>query len=705
MPHSNLSPVSVVPYGKDYFIDFVRYVTGWNDRNEVANKAQLQYICGYLEVDHINCKTIVVESDYIERHYLEDYAEYYARCFPAHPRKCSRLHFFSDTFTEAEFNKALSGDDETMASRLQESYIGFAVIRPIPHTVFARVCLRPYKALLVQPGCKVLTRKIDVSLFGLPLSVDTVPFIEQDKVVSACATSALWVALGAHSDFSLNRLPSPSSITKSATIGGSESARTFPTVGLSIPQILKGLRHFGLEPSIVWDDLKGSVSELKAQIYSYLHSDTTVILGGAMYKRHNRSVVFLGFHLVCVTGYAVESKLKAPKKGHQKFHSEDIAKLYVHDDRSGPYMRLSMDPQGFRAEDGSKQEGLEMSIQDRNVHLFVPSVAIVGLYHKIRMPYSHVHSACSALYKYLSTTQADVRLAIKRPGNEVKAVDEETYAALEKVIESRWEICLTTSAKVKEEALVTKDFHAFNGLTNKSALLLQNMPKYLWRCRLLDPSSGKRITDLLFDATEVPQGNIFVGHVSFTLEAVISWAYIEHCIRTRAWQRYAIDDSEAKESVGCFLKFFTQDKNHAYLNTIYGPLGLPRRSLKPGETDEEQHITGRGDTHTIRRGDNRTWDFLRPNRKYIWVINEHGDIVIGEDIAGASEFQGHPTLIDGKPGRIAGELNYVKARKAWAVNLKSRAYSGHVEPDQRQMYAKNVVERNLPKLSAFVDEG
>lgn len=44
--------------------------------------------------DHIGAKTIIVENDYIDRDFLEDYSGYYARCFHDYQRSCTRLHFF-----------------------------------------------------------------------------------------------------------------------------------------------------------------------------------------------------------------------------------------------------------------------------------------------------------------------------------------------------------------------------------------------------------------------------------------------------------------------------------------------------------------------------------------------------------------------------------------------------------------------------------
>ena len=577
MPNSSLSPVSVVQYHRDYIIELVRYITGWKERSEVSSKDQLHYICSYLEVDHINCQTIVVESEYIERHYLEDYAEYYARCFPAHPRTCSRLHFFSSAITEAQFNKCLRNEDDSVAELLRKSYIGFAVLRPIPHTVFARVCLRPYAALVANPNCKILTRKVHVSLFGLELTVDTIPFLEQDRVVSACATSALWVALSTDPDMSLNDLPSPSAITKAATTGGLEAARTFPTAGLSPPQMLRGLRHYGLEPSILWGSHE-RIEDLQAQIYSYLSNDTAVILGGDIYRKKNGGAERLGSHLVCVTGFALDEwSAKQDGNIHQHLLSDLISKFYVHDDRSGPYLRLFTKLKQFSV-GHKKHNGLEMSVADRGEFYLVPSIAIVGLYHKIRIPYGTVQGACSALYKYLYGTRSDLSNLKRKGSTKDKARDKQLVKFLDLLLEGYWEISLTTSSKVKRDLIESNDFISFNGLSNKVALLVRNMPKYVWRCRILDkdaPDKRRRIADILFDATEVPQGEIVVGIISFTFEVQEAWNYVEACVRKRVWQSWKTDDPDAEAAVRSFIRFFTQDSNNSYLNDLAPEKRIP----------------------------------------------------------------------------------------------------------------------------------
>jgi hypothetical protein len=711
MHEHSLSPLSVVDFHKDYLIEFVRHKTGWDQRNEVSAKTQLNYLCNYLADAQIGCQTIIVEDEYIDRHYLEDYSEYYARCFPSHPRKCSRVHFFSEKFDQQQFVIGLSTNDKVLADQLRESYLGFAVIRPIPHTFFAKICLAQYKDLRTREYSKILTRDVHVSLFGLDLVVQTIPFLEQDKVVSACATSAVWTALSASTEFPMSRLPSPSAITKAASNSNYDGTRTFPTIGLSPHQVARSLKIFGNEPSIFPCDTEGDRSDLQEHIYSYIQSGTPVIMGGEVYELAGEKVRHLGKHLVCVVGYSTRSCEHQPGL---RLLSHEIDKIYVHDDRYGPFVKVRMAPRTF-VHDEETKTGLALSFNGCDNDVFVPEIAIVGLDHKVRIPYSQVFNICTSFVAHCDLALQDINEEVSR---KTLSDDEKSeYAALSKLFkvftDGVWDIALTTSVKVKQEVLPSTSFTTFNGMLNKSSLLLQSMPKHVWRCRVHEKTDGKNLpfTDILFDATEVPQGRVLVGFIAYSTNAQTIWNYVSELIEFRVWQQYRLSDNSIKQFIGCFVRFFSELKDRTYLNTLYGPAGVPRRALKPGESDESSSIAKRPDTLTVRRGGAFDWGTLRKDKKYIWVINEPGDIVLGEDIAtssadGKTSFQGHPTLIDGKPGRVAGELIYVPETNTWKINLQSRAYTGHLDrrSEEARGYLRNVIAVNLVGLPVQLSE-
>ena len=96
MTDTRLHPVTVANYSPSLIADAIRHVTGWSQKSEVLDKRHLTYLSKYLA--KLNPQTIVIENEYIDRHYMEDYVEYYARCFHQHSRTCSRIHFFKNTF-------------------------------------------------------------------------------------------------------------------------------------------------------------------------------------------------------------------------------------------------------------------------------------------------------------------------------------------------------------------------------------------------------------------------------------------------------------------------------------------------------------------------------------------------------------------------------------------------------------------------------
>jgi hypothetical protein len=108
----------------------------------ISSKPHHHYFKGYC--DFIGVKTIVVENDYIDHDFLEDFSAYYVRCFSQYRRVCTRLHFFNIKFTQDDFEKYLKSpaDAEISHDSLQEGYLGFVVVKPLPRTVIGRTCLK-----------------------------------------------------------------------------------------------------------------------------------------------------------------------------------------------------------------------------------------------------------------------------------------------------------------------------------------------------------------------------------------------------------------------------------------------------------------------------------------------------------------------------------------------------------------------------------
>lgn len=704
----DFAPLSVVPYHKDFLVDFIRAKTGWCQRGLISDKQQLNYLCNYLESNGRQAKTLVFEDEYVDRHYLEDYSEYYARCFSDHRKKCARVHFFSCAFTLHDFLKTIEGQSKRLANRLAADYLGYAVVRPIPQTFFARICLRPYKRLTRKnSGHKLITKPNPVSLFGLSLNVNTSAFLEQDKVLSACATSAIWTLLNATPDTQSAALPSPSAITKSAFHQHHEGARTFPTVGLTTPQVARSLKHFELEPTIldvpVWGN-SDFVDDLREIAYAYVSNDIPILVGGDVYDVAENPPKLRGQHFVCALGFHRGSE--ANLHGLMKMRAHAVDKLYVHDDRYGPFLRLDMAPENFvrQVEEGKSEtaRGLPMLVKDKKVDLFVPDVIVIGHYHKIRITYQYVRNLCSAFHSYLM-------LALDRliqGAEQVQGADRDFY--LERVNAVRmaangiWDIRLDTNNNIKNGMLARGGPCFFNGHWGKSAFALKSLPKYLWRCRVHPHEtthSEDAFVEFICDATEIPQGPVVIGHIAYGQLAEAFWKYVEKQVNERAWDAYDVEAAD-KKNIDGILRYFSAPTGRSYLNTVYGLLRMPARLLKTGELDTLDNFKRRPDVMVVRRGDNNCWERLETSKKYIWVIDQLGDLAIGLDIEAPGASEGHPTLIDGRPARLGGELVFSSERNCWLANLKSRAYSGHLLPgsDEAKTYLGNVIKHNFDGL-------
>src|SRR5437773_987565 len=109
--------------------------------DEVAAQAQASYVHRYLY--EIGAKTIVVEPNYTDGDYLEDFASYYVRCHEHYDRLCSRLHFFAEELTDETLRSLIQGNlSSEQTNSIRHSYLGFVVARPLPSAIIGRTLLK-----------------------------------------------------------------------------------------------------------------------------------------------------------------------------------------------------------------------------------------------------------------------------------------------------------------------------------------------------------------------------------------------------------------------------------------------------------------------------------------------------------------------------------------------------------------------------------
>lgn len=462
---------------------------------DINKKLHSHYFENYF--DGIGARTIIVENDYIDRDFLDDYAEYYVKCFKRYRRKCTRLHFFRTSLSSEDLDALLSlGPDDLSASKFQKAYLGFIVVIPLPRTVIGRTCLTAYPSDSGRRNFPIL-RPYQANLFGLSLQINSLAFQEQDMVVAACATSALWSVFHGTGMLFQHSIPSPVEITKAATDNFPIEDRAIPSHGLNYAQMAYVIRSVGLEPMLV--DARDHYI-LKSILYAYLKGSIPLIMGINLYDVTGKRGRFMGKHAVAITGYSLGlSKAKPFSNTGFLLRASRIDKIYVHDDQVGPFARMKFDGKKvvFDQEKETKEaSSISTSWRGDNGNgpigsaRAVAECVLVPIYHKIRITFETVHD--SVLFFDLFFEQ------LRKKG---------FLPSLAQRIE--WEIYFTTINELKKDLLNSK---ILKGLYRKNALT-ESMPRFIWRATAYTKDSP--VLDLLFDATDIEQGNFFLRAIEY----------------------------------------------------------------------------------------------------------------------------------------------------------------------------------------------
>lgn len=280
------------------------------------------------------CQSVVIEKDYIDLDYRAGFARFYYLRHHDTPRRCRRLHFFSCQLTREHM--------KDMPLEIREQYLGFTVLRPFLSGHLGRSVLSDRFLPVIQgigetfitckTGCRVNLAGNEIEFYG-------VPWMEQDRLISACASAALWMAscymsLKYHPEFKEYCTPE---ITDMATRYSVATGRPMPSTGLRVEQMMYALQEMGYEPVPYEPD---SARGAHRTCYRYVESEIPVII----------ALNFLrGGHVVTAVGHTFSPKRK-PKIEQYKFGkkgsisycrtSDFTEALIIQDDAGGPFRHL-----------------------------------------------------------------------------------------------------------------------------------------------------------------------------------------------------------------------------------------------------------------------------------------------------------------------------------------------------------------------------
>jgi hypothetical protein len=478
-------PCEVYDYSFDLLLDLFSRSSEMS-RQEIEAKLHAVYFREYFSC--IGAKTIVVENQYVDHDYLEDYAEYYVRCFQDYQRKCTRLHFFKRGFSFEDFDQCLlNKTDHSFHEDLQANYLGFIVLKPLPRTIIGRTCLITYahEDRRYFPA----TRCYMANLFGLSLKIPkTLAFQEQDAVVAACATSALWSIFQATGQIFQHSIPSPSAITNNATEILTKDQRSFPSPGLTSIEMAHAIKRVGLEPYLV---NSSDHYLLKATLYAYLRAGIPMMFGFYLIDVSETTPQVIGKHAVAITGYSQGHEQAVPLEGTDfLLKATRIDKIYVHDDQVGPFSRMVFDGQEIEFPDKNKKPSLQTSWIGNNGVIggkrAISDILLIPVYHKIRIPFGVIHDLVHEFDYLLKKVLSAV---IPDAGPHLQQLE--------------WDIYLCSVNDLKEDIISSENLSE----DVRRNVLLQSFPRFLWRASLILENIK---LNLLFDATDIEQGKFFI---------------------------------------------------------------------------------------------------------------------------------------------------------------------------------------------------
>ncbi len=419
-----------------------------------SDSRQAQYLENYLSA--LEAKTILHEPNYFDRDYLAEFAAFYSVSSKGYGNICERLHYFSAKVGRRTLMAAAGGglQGERARRRLQETYLGFIVKRPIPAAPLGRTVLKwfPDNSQDSTPRVIKPSRRYFAHIAGVKLWVEGLAWQQQDSGVGACATISLWSMLHSSAFDDHHAVPTTADITRDAHKRHSFGIRVFPSKGLNILQIYEAIRERDLVPLITNGDVKDrnghtvgfSKGRFASTCSSFIRSGYPVLIVGKLEAEDG-----IGEHAICNVGF----RSCTPPKGDPfapDLADSNVEILYVHDDNLGPSVRVkitaatrmvvdttsdqridalqivSLQPEAPLSRDGTSRP----SSPTDNYGKFLPTQLIVAAHNDIRTDPDTLHKAAirhasniGEILNHIADAKGQEKLALSVSARFIKIAD------------------------------------------------------------------------------------------------------------------------------------------------------------------------------------------------------------------------------------------------------------------------------------------
>ena len=380
------------PFDRVAFARDLTAAAGGKTPDKVPFVGQVKYLARYCK--RLGAKTVLREDHYVDRHFLDEHVLYYGRSLEPTASHVVRFHVFSRVFSDAEFGDLLeqrAAQTTEAAAKidqdLSKDYLGFISIRPLPSVPIGRTVLRR-----LDDGEQRdiwATGSHEVHLANIGLKVEGLAFQQQDLAVGACATAAVWTALSRVTRHEGMRAPTPAEVSQAAGRHVLPNGRTLPAVsGLSVQQLCEAIRSSGFAPEVVHAVERPEYFVVALHTYLLSGIPVVLVLQGSE-----------GQHAVTAVGFKTEGVLSPRLQTSVPVRSARIKKIYIHDDRLGPYARSFLRPLPRTEEfgeclllaiekerDEETPDGAAAQPDPEDVEDWVLETAIVPVYPKLRLP-------------------------------------------------------------------------------------------------------------------------------------------------------------------------------------------------------------------------------------------------------------------------------------------------------------------------------
>lgn len=256
-----------------------------------------------------SCEMIVVEFPYRDYDFSSVYSSFYAKKHQSVSRECARLHLFSSH------------------EIVQKSYIGYVVVRDSLVDSRGRAILEP-KFLKTTAKAYVVKSEMKAHIAGMPLKINTFPWMAQDTDISICAHIAVWSIV----NYYANKYPNYkiSSIGEISEKTPHYLGRKTPSEGLNLLQVSELLSINGFYP-LVLRKRSNNDSDFFRALYAYIESGIPMV--AAMTQKE---------HAVAIIGHG-EFDMAKLKASHDRiiYIADYLSDFIISDDNVFPFTSIT----------------------------------------------------------------------------------------------------------------------------------------------------------------------------------------------------------------------------------------------------------------------------------------------------------------------------------------------------------------------------